>query len=803
MTGRVGTRRAFALFAVLALLGGLVGAIAVDDTAYAAKVPGPPTAVTARAGDAVGVMTVAWQPPSNLATNAKISYSIAIAADNGPFGPLNTVGIGKTAAMPCPGVTKCSFRVYATTKGGGTGTASATVVSTWTAPGAPIITTAKGGPGVGTMSLTRTLSANTGGKAVTGLLYDMQVNSAGAWLGPFPIAGLPTTLTLPCGSTLASGGCSYRLYAKNSIGTSAPSAAVAGTWGVPAQPVINSVVPGKPAHAATINWRPGATTGGLANTYTYEVSADAGPWVAGAGPLPSFPTIATVECDAATICSYRLKATNARGSSPVSNVVSTGFNAPSGTRSLLARVTNLNFGSGVPTVGVSWVAPFNLGGSPVTRYEGRRCNGNCDESSAAWASAPVEALGTSGTWSTTCPAGLVTCSYEVRAVNEIGPGPWASSARIAPFAPTNVMASAVAPAGSVGIAWTGPAESGQGLDHYVLSYCVTASGCTNSGNWQDTGLVIPASAQTAVHSCGDGVQCSYKISAIEKNSNASGVSSAAVAATGSSAAGAPLNLTAASGGSIGAVDLAWSPPANSGTFPVTGYVFKRSINAGPFSAPIATGSAATSSTDTACGGGNACTYQVAATTAAGIGAYSSSATAEGANVPSAPLGLAATPGGTFGSVDLTWNAPMDDGGWPVTGYFLERSTDGGSTWPQSWNLGTSPSYTDAACGAGTACTYRVSAVNARGTGPASNTAAAIGTNLSPPLNLDASTSTTTLGGVLLTWDPPASDSGFPIQGYEFRYKIGAGAFGAVGRHRDAHRPADVHAPVRPGHHLHL
>ena len=72
----------------------------------------------------------------------------------------------------------------------------------------------------------------------------------------------------------------------------------------------------------------------------------------------------------------------------------------------------------------------------------------------------------------------------------------------------------------------------------------------------------------------------------------------------------------------------------------------------------------------------------------------------------------------------------------------------------------------------------MSAINARGTGPASNTATAIGTNLSPPLNLLATTSTNTLGGVLLTWDPPTSDSGFPIQGYEFRFKIGAGTFGA-------------------------
>ena len=323
-----------------------------------------------------------------------------------------------------------------------------------------------------------------------------------------------------------------------------------------------------------------------------------------------------------TLCSYRLKATNAKGSSPVSNTVSSGFKAPTTALGVKARVSNLNLGSGTPTVAVTWSPPGNLGGTPITAYQGRRCDGNCDEPNAAWASAPIESLGTTGTWSTTCPAGLVTCSYQVRAVNAVGPGPWGSSARIAPFAPTNVLASTAAPAGNVAIAWTGPAEGGQGIDHYTLYFCVTSSGCGSSANWQDTGVAIPAGAQTAVHNCGIDVQCTYKLSAVERNSGASGAGSASASATGSTAAGAPQNLTAASGTSIGAVNLAWSAPANAGTFPVTDYVFQRSVNNGPFSAPISTGGTTTSYVDTACGAANFCTYQVAAVTLAGTGAYS-------------------------------------------------------------------------------------------------------------------------------------------------------------------------------------
>ena len=47
-------------------------------------------------------------------------------------------------------------------------------------------------------------------------------------------------------------------------------------------------------------------------------------------------------------------------------------------------------------------------------------------------------------------------------------------------------------------------------------------------------------------------------------------------------------------------------------------------------------------------------------------------------MPSAPQNLDATSGTTLGAVDVTWQAPLDDGGWPVTGYFLERSLNGGT-----------------------------------------------------------------------------------------------------------------------------
>jgi hypothetical protein len=767
--GRPTARRAVVLAALVALLSGLLSGIAAD-SALAAKIPTAPWGVVARGGDAPGKMTVTWQKPTNLGAAAKPRYLVATAVENGAFGTAVDTGTNKSAVMTCAGATKCRFVVYASTKAGrGPGSAAAT--GTWTRPAAPAIKTITAGPGVNRMTVAIKASPNTGGKALLGYLYDFQENSAGTWYGPYTLGA---TNQMLCTSTLATGGCRYRIYARNALGASTPSVAVAGVWAVPSAPVINSVSPGRPANAATINWRPGANTGGLMNSYRYEVSADGGAYAAGTSVLPASPTIVTVECPGVFICSYRLRALNGKGWSVYSNVVSTGFNVPTKATNVAARVAGVNFGAGSPSVNVTWTPPANLGGTPITGYQGRRCSGSCDETSALWNSAPVEQLGVNTSWLTTCGAGLVTCSYQVRAVNSVGPGPWGTSARLSPYASTNVIATTAAPAGNVSVTWSGPAETGQGLSHYRLYYCLTTSGCGLSANWLSAGAAIPAGTSSSTHNCGAGLQCVYKVVAFEVNTGAAGAASGAASATGSSPADAPQNLTAASGTTIGAVNLGWNVPPNSGTFPVTDYVFRRSINSGPFSSEISTGSTATTYVDPACGASNFCTYEVAAVTAAGTGAFSNQATAEGANVPSAPLNLVATPGGAPGHVDLVWQQPTDNGGWPVTSYFLERSLDGGSTWPTSWTLGTSLSYTDTTCGAGTTCTYRVSATNARGTGPASNTSTAVGTNLDPPENLVATTSTTTLGGVLLDWDPPGDDGGSPILGYEFRFKQTSG-----------------------------
>ena len=67
---------------------------------------------------------------------------------------------------------------------------------------------------------------------------------------------------------------------------------------------------------------------------------------------------------------------------------------------------------------------------------------------------------------------------------------------------------------------------------------------------------------------------------------------------------------------------------------------------------------------------------------------------------------------------LSWNAPTDDGGASITGYRIEVSDDGGSTWSDLVANTRSSNRTYAHTGliAGVTRHYRVSAINRVGTG---------------------------------------------------------------------------------------
>src|SRR5207245_2523061 len=210
---------------------------------------------------------------------------------------------------------------------------------------------------------------------------------------------------------------------------------------------------------------------------------------------------------------------------------------------------------------------------------------------------------------------------------------------------------------------------------------------------------------------------------------------------------------------------------------ITGYKIERSTDGGiTWTALVAnTGSAMTTYSDTALTPTTTFTYRVSAINAVGTSPPSSTASARTLVAPSTPIGLAATTASSS-QINLSWTAPADNGGSAITGYMIERSANGGSTWSTiASNSGsTATTFSDTALAAGTAYTYRVSAINSVGTGSPSNSASAttLAVAPSPPMGLAATAVSSSQ--INLSWTAP-NNGGSAITGYKIERSADGGS----------------------------
>src|SRR5439155_1041685 len=200
-------------------------------------------------------------------------------------------------------------------------------------------------------------------------------------------------------------------------------------------------------------------------------------------------------------------------------------------------------------------------------------------------------------------------------------------------------------------------------------------------------------------------------------------------------------------------------PADNGGPAITGYKIERSTDGGTTWSTIVanTGNTATAYSDTGLTHTTTYTYRVSAINSAGTGSPSSVASATTlAAAPSSPTGLAAT-AASSSQISLTWTAPADNGGSAITGYKIERSTDGGTTCTTLVaNTGsTATSYSDTVLTHATAYTYRLSAINSAGTGSPSASASATTLSVapSPPTGLTATPASSSQ--ITMSWTAPA------------------------------------------------
>ncbi|OJT19628.1 hypothetical protein BO221_35265 [Archangium sp. Cb G35] len=339
-------------------------------------------------------------------------------------------------------------------------------------------------------------------------------------------------------------------------------------------------------------------------------------------------------------------------------------------------------------VTLSWSPPENDGGSALTGY---RVHGEPQEATLAikldGATARVTGLRAGASY-----------RFSVTAVNKAGEGPASLSESITlpdvPGAPP--QPSVVRGDGLVRVSWTEPGSDGRSP---IIGYLVTT-------HPKGTHVTMDSSARSAVvGGLSNGEPYTFTVRAL----NAVGLgpdSLASESVVPATVPSAPASVEATAG--IRQATVTWSAPASTGGLSVQGYV----VTATPGGASREVDAGSRGVTLGGLENGTAYTFSVSARNEVGTGPGLLSASVRTPGVPSQPVSVGVTAGPRMATV--TWEAPADDGGSPLTGYVVETLPSGARvTLDASARTATFTNLSSTR-----AHTFTVSATNTTGNGPA-------------------------------------------------------------------------------------
>ena len=723
-----------------------------------ADIPTAPQNVVGTRGDSL--VTLLWDPPKTIGGTPILDYNIQVSTDGGLNWTLVNDGVSPATTATVTGLVNGTVYVFRVQGRNAVNESTGLDDGIWSAPSAPVKPLAPASApanliangGNASATLAWTAPTFTGGAPLTDYLIEVSTDGGTTWR---TFAHPPSTATGMTVTGLANGVSHvFRVSGITEYGAGTPSTVsiVVVPMTFPDAPTALTARVGNTL--ATLAWVDGFNGGSTVVNHVVQYRVvGSGTWQTFAPLSPiTGTTVQVTGLTNGTAYEFQVASTNAVGDSAFSSVA-----GPITPVAPASAPLNLVALGGNAQVDLTWIVPVSDGGSAITDYQIQ----SSLDGGVSWA-VVADALSTATSVTVTGLVNGTTYVYRVSAVTSYGLGAWSMpSSLVTPITVTTAPSGLAGVRGdsSVSLTWTGPSDNGGA----AIVDCVVEYRLTTSATWSTFAHAPTAASAINVTGLTNGASYEFRVFSVNA-AGASPSSNIAGPLVPMTTASAPVNLVGTFGDAK--VTLAWGTPTSNGGGAISDYLiqYREARPNTPWTTVPHVASTATSIIVTGLANGTPYLFRVAAVNPVGFGATAVTSPITPMTIPGAPAIVSAKPGNA--SVDLVWRAPGSDGGGAISNYIIEYKVDGPSvTWTRFPRVASSATTaTVTGLTNGTKYLLRVTAVNAAGIGPTSNTSDVVMPVTVPTLPLNV----VGVGGdkqARLTWKAPVSNGGLPVIDY--------------------------------------
>ena len=462
--------------------------------------------------------------------------------------------------------------------------------------------------------------------------------------------------------------------------------------------------------------------------------------------------------------------------------------------------------TGNPTDGqvqLNWATPSNTGGSAIYGYGIDYVQGDVrDPLSGSWTSITPNTGSTITSYNVVGLQSGTLYSFRVRALTSFGPGRGAIAQTIPQRQsqpPMRLRIASQPTDDSIALNWSAPQNNATTLGFFAGSISGYSIEQQIGSTWTPLAQVIEQNfLNYTVSGLTPGTLYNFRVAAITTGGSGTlaGLTAqtpiigqyAYLSATPMGRPGSVQSFQAVAGKNAGDAVISWAPPILNGGQSIIGYELNYSTNSGgswSMLSPLVTGTTFTVSGLTT----GIYYYRVVpitqyaktfdsntwnwVTTTIGVTGTTASTTVTPAVTNLVALMSDAGQSYAQDTVNLYWGAPAVASGVTLSGYSVEKSINGGTSWTTITNNISSPPYPYVVTGlnAGLNTSFRVIALTSAGPSLPAVTSIRPGGVSTAVQNLSA---TFSFAQATLTWSNPLNTGGYPIIGYRIEQTQTAG-----------------------------